>query len=168
VTAPAERRPDSDRRHAHSLLTIGRGSATDEEFATASKRLDALLDERPRSSVPSLVNEAECGMKRAVRDREDALRRANDERSRWLRAATADISQRWDTEIRLAARRLADISYFERQKIEAVLDDEKERAVTLLGRRLKDVATGATTEALVDRLVEQGLARIEDVLEELR
>lgn len=165
---PTSTRSASDRKHAHDMLAIGRGHATDEEFAAAAKKLDALLDERPEARGYSLSCEVKSELDGVVRKREDDARRAKEERERWMKDGAEDAAERWRDEVRLAARGLGDVEFFERQKIQNALDEEGERVVTLVARRMKEMKTGAITEGLVDGLVEEGLARVEHVLEKLR
>jgi hypothetical protein len=156
---------ESDRRHAHRLLEIGRGNATDKEFEAAQGRLDEMLDTEPDSTPSRLADQAEREMEERIEKRENAARCAQEAREKWERLALDDLKSRWDDEVRLASRRIAHLDYFERSKIETAVNEEKGRAETLLARRMKEMKTGAITEALVDRLIEEGLERVADLLE---
>jgi hypothetical protein len=154
---PRSRRSEADRHHAHELLRIGRGRETDAEFDAARRRLDELLDAMPDSSASSVYYDVRRELDAALRRRED-----------WLRDAGRDLTSRWEFEARLAARKLSQLDYSERRPIERALDEEKERALTLLARRMKEMAAGTSTGRLVDRLVAKGLARLDHVLKDVR
>lgn len=166
--APARAYSDDDRRHAHRMLEIGRGNASDEDFDAATKRLDELLDTQPDSTPGILSSQAEREMEEKIEKRETAARRAQEAREKWQEAAVADFETRWNEELRLAARRIKELKYSERAEIEEALDDEKKRAATLLVRRLMELKTGAVTESLVDELVEEGFDRVSDLLDGAR
>jgi helix-turn-helix resolvase-like protein len=168
LETPAPAFSDSDRRHAHRLLEIGRGSASDEEFDAATKRLDELLDTQPHSTASALSSQAEREMEERIEKRESAERRAKEARDQWQEAAVADFETRWNDELRLATRRIKELKYSERAEIEEALKDEKTRAATLLVRRLKELKTGDITESLVDELVAEGFDRVGDLLDEGR
>lgn len=167
VAPPKAVRPDSDRRYAQNLLHISRRSATDEEFAAAARTLDELLDARPDDSTWSLANDVARDLHDTIRKREDAARQAEEDRERWEKAGVEDIGNRWDAALRIAARGLSDVDYSDRRKIQAHLDEVKSYITATLARRMKELKTGTITEALVDKLVEEGLERVADVLEQI-
>jgi hypothetical protein len=152
-------RPESDRQHAKRLLQIARCRATDEEFAAAERRLGDLLDSMPEKSAYSLASGVARELNDVVSKRERAAAAAERERSAWVSDAERDLEARWTTDARLETQVLDHLEFDQRRAAETALDDERERAQTLLARRLNAKKTGALTERLIDRLVANGLKR---------
>jgi hypothetical protein len=150
------------------LLKSAAWCATEGELSAASRRLDELLDAMPDRSAISVYQDVRRELDHVVDRRVDAAKRAEQAREEWLRDAARDMETRWEQESRLATRGLAALSYSDRRPIEEALDEEKERALTLLARRMKAMETGTLTERLVDHLVAKGLARIAHILEKVR
>jgi hypothetical protein len=147
----------SEREHAHELLEIGRGSATDGEFAKAVKRLDWLLDSRPQSFPSTLAGIADDELNQVVEKREE-----------WQDQATQDLAARWATEAGFAKRAFDRLDPSKRWDIDGVFAEQAKRAALLLERRLKDLRPGAVTDSLVDDLVTDGLERAGVAAERLR
>src|SRR5262245_32639524 len=124
-------RPESDRRHAHEFLRIGRGGATDDEFAAAERRLDDLLASMPDRSASSLAWDVGRELDDVVRKRERAAAAAERERESWARDAERDLDARWTEDARLEDRVLEVLDFDQRQNADAALDGERERARTL-------------------------------------
>jgi hypothetical protein len=150
------------------LLKSAAWRATEDEHSAAAKRLDELLDALPDRPAMSIYYDVRRELDRTVDKRIDATERAEEAREQWMKDAERDLEERWGAESRLATRGLASLSYSDQRPIETALDEEKERALTLLARRMKSMETGALTEQLVDQLVAKGLERVAHLLEKVR
>lgn len=157
-----------EREHAHRLLDISRGTATDKEFLAAKRRLDFLLDTEPNSSVAALELRVQDDLERVVDQREEAARRAVEARDGWERGAVEDLNRRWKTDARPLEDRIDRLDLSPRWRARELIKEERTRTEELLKRRLKERESGAVTEDLVDRLVADGLARAAERMKEAR
>jgi len=147
------------RQNAQALLQLARGSATDEEFAAATRDLDRRLDRRADSAPFALASEVCDTLRQRVRAREEAVRRATKEVERLQQTALDDFDERWEADARSISREIARLDFARRSDAEGALEEERERSRSLVERRVKTWDRALPTEDLVDRLVREGIER---------
>jgi hypothetical protein len=146
------------------LLSLRWGNWTDADAEESRRRLGEALRRAPTDAWTQVAQSVAATMNDRVAERVRAERRARSELEERGRAAWADITERLGQEERYLRRRIAGLPDASSTSALVAMRDEFSRARALLDRAVRAETLPARTEAHVDGLVRDALARLEPLL----